>query len=254
MFLPTCASAGYLLLSLPRLTQPKSAAVQQQIPSLTGECLPPLRSPCPRALYNKAAVCYTHGSAGQSFLRSSGGVQTCCRNWNQTDELIGSLASSPLQNLKRKPQLGTESLPEDVEHLISAFHSLLLHQSGTQIKHMTDQMQFGVLALNVRITNKLLRLSKTTTKGKTEENWSSQRAYVTPFTVVKLTAMKNIISCSSILGHTSKHHLLECKRSSPERCLPQLGAIQITGSVTWKAQRYADKWYTEVIRYWQQQH
>lgn len=113
-------------------------------------------------------------------------------------------------------------------------------------------MQFGVLAPNVRITTKLLRLSKTTNKGKTEENWSSQRAYVTPFTVVKLTAMKNIISCSSILGHTSKHHLLECKRSSPEHCLPQLGAIQITGSVTRKAQRYADKWYTEVIGYWQQ--
>lgn len=104
MFLPTCASACYLLLSLPQLTQPKSAAIQQQIPSLTRECLPPLRSPCPRALYNKAAVCYTHGSAGQSFLRSSGGVQTCCRNCSQTDELIGSLASSPLRDLKRKPQ------------------------------------------------------------------------------------------------------------------------------------------------------
>lgn len=104
MFLPKYASARYLLLGPTRLTQPKPAALQQQTPSPRDECLPPFGSPCPYAIYNKAAVCYAPGIAGQSFLRSPGGVQTCCRNWSHTEELTGSLTSSPLRDLKRKPQ------------------------------------------------------------------------------------------------------------------------------------------------------
>lgn len=64
---------------------------------------------------------------------------------------------------------GTAALPEHVEHFIPAFHSLLLRQSCTQTKRMADQMQFGVLAPDVRITNRLLRFGKATNKGKTKQ-------------------------------------------------------------------------------------